>query len=615
MDGVTEALRKLQVDCDSSTTNGCLDCLLQALQEDALGATTEMVQNGGIQCLRDILSRSESAPPNLLANAAKIVAEMAKHEEIREPFVEGNIVLPLCSCLLRKNYDVLVQACRALGNLCCDCDKAREALFQGRGLDNLMKLLEERLSVPEENAENQALWNAACGCLMNLTYDRLDVQKKAVSLGAIDLLITLLKRNETDTGLCGTAIMCFGNLAEPADTRTAFVGTEAAECMVHAIKKVTGDDQLEGILEIIASLVENDDMKLDFAKSGIIDTLLDMLTARTASWTSESAPKIEEFDAVRVSIDLLVLLLTGDECMAYIFQEGEGSFFRNVVDTWMTSQIEYFRISAALAIGNFARNDLNCIKLVSSGIVPQLLRLLKPYEGKEVDTRLTHAVLSALRNLAIPKVNKSIMLSCNTLDEILPLLKSEMLFVQFKLLGTARMLVDSMAETAVDLGQRSEFIQRVVELCACEIHPGVSGEATRLLASLIKHSGSARVMETIVQHGGLPRLVAMATSEHPLMQNEALVALTLIAASHLESSESALLESKLLSTIKSLLQETAYSVEVQCNVLTLAGFLTQSAILKQAMVDQQLPDTIETLKRSKEEPLSTKATSISQHFT
>lgn len=42
--------------------------------------------------------------------------------------------------------------------------------------------------------------------------------------------------------------------------------------------------------------------------------------------------------------------------MAYVFQEGEGLFFRNVMDTWMASQVEYFRISAALAIGNFARN-------------------------------------------------------------------------------------------------------------------------------------------------------------------------------------------------------------------------------------------------------------------
>lgn len=59
-------------------------------------------------------------------------------------------------------------------------------------------------------------------------------------------------------------------------------------------------------------------MKLEFAKAGILDTLLDMLTARTASWTSQSTPKIEEFDAVRVSIDLLVLLLTGGKLIQIV---------------------------------------------------------------------------------------------------------------------------------------------------------------------------------------------------------------------------------------------------------------------------------------------------------
>ena len=49
-----------------------------------------------------------------------------------------------------------------------------------------------------------------------------DIQKAAVSLGAIDLLITLLKRNESDIGLCGTAVMCFGNLAEPGSYWNCF---------------------------------------------------------------------------------------------------------------------------------------------------------------------------------------------------------------------------------------------------------------------------------------------------------------------------------------------------------------------------------------------------------
>ena len=42
-----------------------------------------------------------------------------------------------------------------------------------------------------------------------------DIQKKAVSLGAINLLVTLLQRNSSEIGLCGTAMMCIGNLAEP----------------------------------------------------------------------------------------------------------------------------------------------------------------------------------------------------------------------------------------------------------------------------------------------------------------------------------------------------------------------------------------------------------------
>ena len=34
-------------------------------------------------------------------------------------------------------------------------------------------------------------------------------------------------------------------------------------------------------------------------------------------------------------------------------------------------------------------------------------------------------------------------------------------------------------ETAVSLGQNVEFIERVAELCDCEIHAGVAGEANR----------------------------------------------------------------------------------------------------------------------------------------
>lgn len=55
------------------------------------------------------------------------------------------------------------------------------------------------------------------------------------------------------------------------------------------------------------------------------------------------------------------------------------------------------------------------------------------------------------------------------------------------------------------------------------------GESTRLMAWLVKNSRSEEVMRNIIRADGIPHLVAMATSEHVVMQNESLVAVTLMA--------------------------------------------------------------------------------------
>ena len=54
------------------------------------------------------------------------------------------------------------------------------------------------------------------------------------------------------------------------------------------------------------------------------------------------------------------------------------------------------------------------------------------------------------------------------------------------------------------------------------------GESTRLLASLIKNGKSSEIMRNVIRAQAIPYLVTMVTSEHVVMQNEALVALNLI---------------------------------------------------------------------------------------
>lgn len=61
----------------------------------------------------------------------------------------------------------------------------------------------------------------------------------------------------------------------------------------------------------------------------------------------------------------------------------------------------------------------------------------------------------------------------------------------------------------------------------------ILGEGTRLLASLVKNGRSVELMRNVIKCQGIPPLVAMVSSEHLVMQNEALVALTLICSSAL----------------------------------------------------------------------------------
>lgn len=56
--------------------------------------------------------------------------------------------------------------------------------------------------------------------------------------------------------------------------------------------------------------------------------------------------------------------------------------------------------------------------------------------------RVQYALLSALKNLAIPSRNKHRLLDCGIIKTLYPLIKSDQYLVVFKLLGTFRMIID-----------------------------------------------------------------------------------------------------------------------------------------------------------------------------
>uniref|UniRef100_A0A8C1UV67 Rap1 GTPase-GDP dissociation stimulator 1 n=1 Tax=Cyprinus carpio TaxID=7962 RepID=A0A8C1UV67_CYPCA len=500
-----EALKTLKLS-SADSVEGCLDCLLKALAHNNVETSEKIQEMGVLAMMPALLSAQNSCTPKV----ANIIAEVAKNEFMRSPCVEAGLIPPLVQLLNCKDQEILLQTGRALGNIC---------------------------------------------------YDSHSLQAQLIIMGVIPTLVRLLGVHSQNTALTEMCLIAFGNLAELESSKEQFASTNIAEELVRLFRKQVEHEKREMIFEVLAPLAENDVIKLQLVDAGLVECLLEVVAQTVDSDRDEDVAQL------KTASDLMVLLLLGDESMQKLFEGGKGSVFQRVL-SWVPSNNHQLQLAGALAIANFARNDGNCIHMVDTGIVQKLLELLDRHV-EEGNVTVQHAALSALRNLAIPVVNKSKMLLAGVSDVVLKFLKSEMPPVQFKLLGTLRMLIDTQADAAEQLGTNAKLVERLVEWCEAKDHAGVMGESNRLLSALIRHSKSKDVVQTVIQGGGVKHLVTMATSEHMIMQNEALVALGLIAALNLDCAEKDFVAANLVQVLHKLLKDEHSAPSLHYNSMIL----------------------------------------------
>uniref|UniRef100_A0A8C5VGK6 Rap1 GTPase-GDP dissociation stimulator 1 n=1 Tax=Microcebus murinus TaxID=30608 RepID=A0A8C5VGK6_MICMU len=427
-----------------------------------------------------------------------------------------------------------------------------------------------------------------------------------VDAGLISPLVQLLNSKDQEVLLqTGRAL---GNICyDSQSSKEQFASTNIAEELVKLFKKQIEHDKREMIFEVLAPLAENDAIKLQLVEAGLVECLLEIVQQKVDS------DKEDDIAELKTGSDLMVLLLLGDESMQKLFEGGKGSVFQRVL-SWIPSNNHQLQLAGALAIANFARNDGNCIHMVDNGIVEKLMDLLDRHV-EDGNVTVQHAALSALRNLAIPVINKAKMLSAGVTEAVLKFLKSEMPPVQFKLLGTLRMLIDAQAEAAEQLGKNVKLVERLVEWCEAKDHAGVMGESNRLLSALIRHSKSKDVIKTIVQSGGIKHLVTMATSEHVIMQNEALVALALIAALELGTAEKDLESAKLVQILHRLLADERSAPEIKYNSMVLICAVMGSESLHKEVQDLAFLDVVSKLRHHENKSVAQQACLTEQRLT
>ncbi|XP_042316644.1 rap1 GTPase-GDP dissociation stimulator 1-like isoform X2 [Sceloporus undulatus] len=485
---------------------------------------------------RDVLptfARLLQSDPLCAVKAAQVLAEITKNEEMKVPCIDAGLVPIMIPLLDSRDQEMLLHVGRAIGRIC---------------------------------------------------YDNNDLQEQLAKAEVINSLVRIMSDYPDNEPLVRVNLLALSNLADLDAAKEALSKTKVAEHLVHQLQVANHHEKVEIILEVLQTLAENDTLKLQLVEAGIQEAVSEILKRLQAS------SKPEDMCSLKAASDLIVSLLLGDESMQQLFAEGKGVIYQNIA-TWLTSKHTQLQLTGALAIANFARNDSNCVGMVQLGVVHQLLDLLD-HHVESGDVSVQHAALSALRNLAIPVANKVQMLEEGVANRIQTLLRSDMPPVQFKLLGTLRMLMDGQADAAEELGQDPMLLNKLVQWCDSKDHAGICGEASRLLASLIRHSRSQEVVRAIQEAGGMKHLVSMATSEHAIMQNEALIALAIASAINLEIIKEEFKEAKLVQNIHKLLQDESTGPEVKYNSIGLLCSLLNSGDLKQEAEEDQMKETL-----------------------
>ncbi|XP_059215820.1 rap1 GTPase-GDP dissociation stimulator 1-B isoform X3 [Centropristis striata] len=453
----------------------------------------------------------------------------------------------------------LAQALRSKSVLSCQvalvvAEMAREAAVREPCIEaGLVKVL-----VPHLNSNNQEMLLNTGRAIGRICFDNSYQQDQLVQSGVIPRLISIIREYPQNDPLVNVCLLALCNLADMDSAREALAALDVADVLTFQLRRAPDGERRHVILEILGSLGESDTLKLQFAESGVPEALSEMI--RTLQGGSDP----HDLCSIKIASNLIVSLLLGDESMQKCFGEGSGLVYQDVL-SWLQSSNTQLQLSGALAIANFARNDSNCVKMLDLGVVPHILTLLEQHVD-EGDVSVQHAGLS--------------------------------------------MMVDGQEEAALVLGRDAVLLARVMEWCEAKDHAGVRGEASRLLAALIRHSRSPEVVHAVAKADGVRHLISMATSEHVIMQNEALVALAIASAIDIESMKDPVLEAELLPMLKKMLEDPVGAVEVKFSALGLICSLANSSVMKVELNSVNMKESISKLTDHSSSKLASQAGSI-----
>ncbi|KAJ2831326.1 Rap1 GTPase-GDP dissociation stimulator 1 [Coemansia sp. 'formosensis'] len=528
------------------------------------------------------------------AKVFKALADQCQNATTRRHLTEHspNLSQALCGVLQRTLVDLsrlssssaaeradhvilLVQALRCMGNVSADNDAARGQLLAHGGVGSIAAVL----GVAEVRTE-PLLARAAFGAALNVALDHAECRRALLAGGALQAHLQVLGRG-TPCGEWGLVCMSLDSLCEHDDASAHFA--KHADYMASVLRtlgvlsrQASGAEEEQGSLVrgamrtlvwVLCEAVEKSaDVRRQLCTPTAVLAVFDLLDFYLTAPKEEKEEESDDDDDVAPPAPLpnrpipqpagnryadavtqaIVAVSGEDQALATLFPSQP---LMNRLVSVLTAQrlagagesrADGMAAAAALCLGNLARTDEHCTRLVAEHAALVRMVIHEWLIPRSVNVRTRHAASGLLKNLCLPVANRAPLAAMGVVAAAAANVKSAVVPIQANCIGILRHLANGSPDPATVLdivvhGALSDALAVVKETDV----DAIRCEGTRLIATVAKRvylatADNHEARDVIDKEGydlvtPLVRLVMLDGVRHPLLRQESLVALTVLA--------------------------------------------------------------------------------------
>lgn len=278
--------------------------------EDALSKLSVAENLQSVEPLKDtFLELLMHNTPNINLLVSKSIAEITKTQEQRARFSNNDILEKLMELLNialtnRKqagNVELVIQLCRALGNIFFSNDDSRNIIFHLDGGKVLVDLFDVSVNEIQDPEQLETFAKVRSGVMSNYLLGNEELSQKAIELGVID---KLKSRIEESTGSIEHLLPLLSILTEQVSD--LIFQPEILSLITKNLKSSDDSEVVESCLELLQCQAESDEVKLLLAREGLCEHIFNSLDKYRKLLGNDETKSL-----VKLTCDLIVLILTG----------------------------------------------------------------------------------------------------------------------------------------------------------------------------------------------------------------------------------------------------------------------------------------------------------------